>query len=57
MPVPGPLLPALPPGPDTEAVSGKLASEAHGAWRPWSIWLPCAPSFVCSGAVTAMARI
>jgi hypothetical protein len=32
-------------------VSGKLASQADGAWRPWSIWLPCAPTFVCSGAL------
>jgi len=32
-------------------VSGKLASEPDGAWRPWSIWLPCAPTFACSGAL------
>ncbi len=44
-------MPALPPGPDTEAVSGKLASEADGALRPSSIWLPCTPTFVCSGAL------
>jgi hypothetical protein len=30
-------------------VSGKLASEAAGAWRPWSIWLPAALAFVWSG--------
>ena len=32
-------------------MSGKLASEPDGAWRPWSIWLPCAPTFACSGAL------
>jgi hypothetical protein len=55
LPALGPFLPALPPGPDTEAVSGKLASEADGAWRPWSIWLPCAPTFVCPGALVMAA--
>ena len=52
----GPFLPALPPGPDTEAVSGKLASQADGARRPWSIWLPCAPTFACPGALIMAAR-
>jgi hypothetical protein len=56
-------LPALgsfllaPPRPDTEAVCGKLAPEPDDAWRPWSIWLPCAPTFACSGAlIMAAAR-
>src|ERR1700759_3917833 len=52
----GPFLPAPPPRPDTEAVRGKLASEPGGAWRPWSIWLPCAPTFACSGALIVAAR-
>jgi len=43
-------LPA-PPRPDTEAVRGKLASEPGDARRPWSIWLPCEPTFACSGAL------
>ena len=32
-------------------MSGKLAPEPDGAWRPWSIALPCAPTFACSGAL------
>jgi hypothetical protein len=30
-------------------VNGKLAPEAAGAWRPWSIRLPAALAFVWSG--------
>ena len=49
-------MPALPPGPDTEAASGKPAPEADRARRPrsiWlrSIWLPCAPTLACPGAL------
>ena len=32
-------------------MSGKLAPEADGAWPPWSIWLPRAPTFACPGAL------
>jgi hypothetical protein len=49
-------LPAPPPRPDTEAVSGKPASEPDSAWRPRGIWLPCAPTFACSGALIMAAR-
>jgi hypothetical protein len=42
-------LSALPEEPETNPVSGKLVSEAAGAWRPWSIWLPAALAFVWSG--------
>ena len=44
-------MPALPSELDTEAVGGKLTSRAHGVWRPWSIWLPCALAFAWSGAL------
>jgi hypothetical protein len=36
-------------------VSGKPASQADGAWPPRSIWLPCAPTFACSGALVMAA--
>ena len=34
-------------------MSSKLTSDASGAWRPWSIWLPCALAFAWSGALVA----
>ena len=34
---------------NTEAMSGKLATERGDAWRPWTIWLPCALAFAWSG--------
>ena len=34
---------------NTEAVTGKPTPEADGAWRLWSLWLPCALAFAWSG--------
>jgi hypothetical protein len=42
-------LPAWSPVLNTEAVNGKLAAGRDGAWRPWTIWLPCALAFAWSG--------
>jgi hypothetical protein len=32
-------------------MSGKRSAGPSGAWRAWSIWLPCALAFVWSGVL------
>jgi hypothetical protein len=44
------LLPAPPPGQETDGMSGdRVSATPRAAWRPWTVWLACGLAVAWSG--------